>query len=133
MDGMTTQPTKVEPVAGTATPRTDAESFNAPQLDSTMRSNDFEVVSATFARSLESALTLAREKIAELQFERDSFLADRDALLLSRDTARASLAAVTAKMEAMRVEASGYLSVQENLYPDDPRITAIITQEEGKP
>lgn len=44
---------------GEETPETDAKVFNAPILDSTMRSIPFDAVSADFARSLERRLRAA--------------------------------------------------------------------------
>lgn len=177
-----THPTKGEPVAGTATPLTDAQEEKVWESTPTL-GKLADIVPAHFARSLESQLTLAREKIAVQEKEiaevstkakesllffipNDFFevyrryteipacevvkagaLVSKDSLLKvvnglkngltedinrtmeERDTARASLAAVTAKLEAIKraVEAWKRSSSLAR------HLLSIITQEDGKP
>lgn len=102
-----THPTKGEPVAGTATPLTDAQEEKVWESTPTL-GKLADIVPAHFARSLETQLTLAREKIAaqekELTDARDK-VKDREGMIRHLehqvkiriqdvDTARASLAAV---------------------------------------
>lgn len=114
-----------EPVAGTATPRVNA--IHPTSIRNAERQYK------ELAGLLEQELTLALGKIAELQFERDSFLADRDALLLSRDTAREALAAVTAKLDEIRKECDNVEDILGGKYQLANTVLRIITQEEGKP
>lgn len=130
---LTNQPTKGAPVAGTTTP--------TPLTDAAISVVEYigEQVPALFARSLETQITLAHEKIAvqekeiaEARKSRDDFALHEAEALASRDTARASLAAVTAKMEAIRKKCQNIVDFGDGLIVAST-VLSIITQEEGKP
>lgn len=148
-----TQPNKGEPVAGTATPLTDAlRARYATDKQGWLWSSHFDGVLCDTVGTLESALTLAREKIAvqaeqlrqmivgkahDDQQHSNAIVAISDRqtkelreLRTERDTARASLAAVTAKMQEIREVCAG---VNYDGLVGKERILSIITQEEAKP
>lgn len=61
----------------TATPRTDAECYEAMSIDGegSPRYNDHSAVDADFARTLERELTQLRDQLAQVTKERDHYRA----------------------------------------------------------